>query len=91
MLTNLFISLGWSRDDAKWLWGRIVGASAALLMFAAMPASAFAALLPPAASTLIQHLVTAHPNWTGAVELAAITVLWLSGRYDSSTLPGKVK
>ena len=91
MLTNLFLSLNWTRDDAKWLIGRLVSAATILLMFSAMPASAFASALPPAAAGLLQQLVAVHPNLTGTVQLGAIVILYLAGKYDSSPLPGKPK
>lgn len=29
------------------------------------------------------------PRWSKAITVAAVAVLWLAGKYDSSSLPGK--
>ena len=79
MLTNLLLSLGWSRDDKHW---------------AVLQAVSFATLIAggtvdlsywfpyygiPAPSPVVEH-------WIMGV---AAFVSWLSGKYNTSPLPGK--
>lgn len=76
MLVNLLINLGFTRDDQKWFWGRVVGAAAAV-------ASGIFDLHYWA------EYVGLHPSVTAIhiVNVVAITILWVSGKQDRSHLP----
>ena len=76
MLTNLFIKLGWSRDDFKWLFLQIV-AVAALISSNVFDVPYWADYLGVPLSPTALH-------WIFGI---SALVLWLSGRYNSSPLP----
>lgn len=76
MLTNLFITLGWSRDDLKWLILQIV-AVAGLITSNAFDVPYWCAYLGIPLSPTALHWVFG----------TAAVVLWLAGKYDSSSLP----
>ena len=71
MLTNWLLALGFTRDSAVWLWGRLT--SGALII----------------ATGLVP--LDAYIGTTGQKTLTVVAaiVLWLSGKYDTSPLPGK--
>lgn len=77
-LTNLFTTLGWSRDDWKWTWGQIVGV-AGLILTGVFDVQHWIEYLGLSIST--QHL-----HW---VQAAAAFVMWLSGQMNSSGLYSK--
>lgn len=77
MLSNFFTNLGWSRDDAKWIWGQIVSAAAAIA------SGVFD--LPYWASYVGVHLSTTGVH---VITVLAVAVLWLSGKMATSNLFG---
>lgn len=78
MLTNLFISRGWSRDDLKWFWLQIV-AVAGLVSSNVFDVPYWMAYLGIPLSPKALHWIFA---------LVAL-VLWIAGKYDASSLPSK--
>jgi hypothetical protein len=78
MLTNLFITLGWTRDDWRWLWTQVL--SVALLITSGIID------VPYWAGQLGIPLSTVGLHW---VQVLCIAALWVSGKYDSSSLPGR--
>lgn len=76
MLTNLFIRLGWSRNDLKWPIAQIVSL-AGLISSNTIDLPYWAAYLSvPLSPTSIHRIL-----------VAAAVVLWLAGRYNASPLP----
>ena len=80
MLTNWLITLGLTRDSMVWLWSRLA-AVAALIASGALDIGGVSTYLG-------LHLPPTGQHWVTAV---CVIVLWLSGKMDSSPLPGKAK
>ena len=78
MLTNLFITLGWSRDDLKWFVLQLV-AVAGLITSNAFDVPYWCAYLGIPLSPTALHWIFA----------TAAVVLWLAGKYNSSPLPSE--
>lgn len=76
MLTNIFISLGWSRDDLKFALLQIV-AVAGLISSNALDVPYWMAYLGIPLSPTALHWIFG----------GAALVLWIAGKYDSSPLP----
>lgn len=74
-ITSTLLSLGLTRDSKLWVWGRVV--SGATLLISLLPAG-----------MLDDYL---SPSWKKWVTAVAVLVLWLSGKYDTSPLPGDNK
>lgn len=77
MLTNLFCKLGFTRDDAKWFWGKVLGA-AAIIASGWFDVGAWAQSVGIPLGPIGVHIV----------QSAAVFVLWISGSNDKSSLPG---
>ena len=75
-LASLFQSLGWSRDDAKWLWGQVCSV-ALLLLSGVFDISYWATYIGVTISDIAIHRIL----------IIAVVVLWVSGKMDSSHLP----
>lgn len=80
MLTNLLMSLGLTRDSGVWFWGRVV-AIAALVSSGAID-------LPWIGDYLGVHISETAIHWITAI---CVVVLWFSGKFDASPLPGAKK
>jgi hypothetical protein len=79
MLSKLFISFGWTRDDLKWVYLQVV-AVAALITSGAFDIPYWCGQLSiPCPPTMIR--------W---VQALAALVLWISAQNASSKLPGKI-
>lgn len=76
MLANLFIKLGWSRDDAKWLWAEIITV-AGLISSNVFDVPYWMAYLHIPLSPTALH-------WIFAI---CALVLYVAGKHDSSPLP----
>lgn len=76
MLTRLFIRVGWSRDDAKWVYAQ-VATVAALISSNMFDVPYWAGYLGIPLSPTALHWIFA---------LSAF-VLWMAGRYNTSPLP----
>lgn len=76
MLANLFIHLGFTRDDAIWVWGQFCGAAAAIAS-GVFDLHYWAGYLGLNISVTAQHWITA----------IAVFILWLSGKMNYSHLP----
>ncbi len=78
MLTNLLTHFGFTRDDAIWLWGRIVGA-AGILVSGVFNVNAWLTDMGLAFqfSTTQMKIITS---------VSAI-ILWISGKQAASHLP----
>lgn len=82
MITALFLRLGWTRDDTKWVWLRVLavaGMVATGVSSGALDLFGLSTWLGLAISP-----VTAHRLYA-----LCVGVLWLGGKYDTSTLPGQ--
>lgn len=77
-LANFFNSLGWTRDDAKWVWGQIVSI-AALIVSNVFDVHYWAGYIGINLSVTELHVIT----------VVATAVLWLSGKMNSSNLNSK--
>lgn len=77
MLTNFFITLGWTRDDWKWFWLQIVTV-AALITSNVFDIQYWATYLG----------VTLTPTILRWIQALSALVLWISARNQASTLPG---
>jgi hypothetical protein len=75
MLSSLFTSLGWSRDDAKWIWGQVVSAAAAIAS-GVFDLSYWASYIGIHLSVTQVHIIT----------VVAVFILWLSGKMATSNL-----
>jgi hypothetical protein len=75
-LATLFVSLGWSRDDAKWLWVQM-GSVAALIASGVFNVEYWATYLG----------ITLTPIELHWIQALAVLTLWVSGKMDSSHLP----
>ena len=73
-ITNVVQSLGFTRDSVGWFWGRLVSGATIVMGVVALGGPLFNDYLTPQ-----------HQKW---LIVAAVVVLWLAGRYDSSPLPG---
>lgn len=80
MLANLLISLGLTRDSQIWNWSRVI-AIAWLVVAPGTDLIGIAGWLG----------IPLSPVWAHRLVAAAIVVLWFSGNYDASKLPGKPK
>lgn len=78
VLTNVFIRLGWSRDDRKWLVAQIVSAATLITSNAINLAYWFAYLGIPISEVAIHRIL-----------VLATIILWLAGRYATSNLPSQ--
>lgn len=76
MLVRLFLSLGFTRDDEKWLWGRVVSA-AALVASGVFDLSYWATYVGVTLTVTEIHIVN----------VVAIGILWISGKQSTSHLP----
>lgn len=76
MLTNLFIKLGWSRDDWKWLFLQIASV-AALISSNVFDVPYWADYLGIPLSPTVLHWIFG----------SSALILWIAGRYNSSPLP----
>lgn len=76
-LSNLLISYGLTRDSALWFWSR-VAALAAIVASGAVDVTGLGNWLGIHMSETASHWVTA----------SSVIVLWFSGKYDKSPLPG---
>ena len=76
-LINAFVAFGWTRDDWKWLWLQI-GAVSALIASGVFNVEYWATYLGIALTVTALH-------W---IQALAVLVLWVSGKMDSSKLPG---
>ena len=76
--SNLLISWGISRDDKLWLWTKLL-AIATLITSGVVDVGYWAGY------------VGLHPSVTTVhwVQVIAIVLLYLSGQYSTSSLPGK--
>lgn len=79
-LSQVLQKFGFTRDDATWVWAQAVG-------FAALIAANLTNL-PAWAVYVGVHLSDLQVHRISAV---AAVILYLGGRYGSSTLPGLVK
>jgi len=77
-ITTLFLAMGLTRDSHLWLWSRLV-AVAALLSTGVVEISQVGAYIG----------VDISEVWANRIGVAAVVVLWLAGKYDTSALPGK--
>jgi hypothetical protein len=77
MLTNFLTNLGVTRDWAGWFWGRLTAGATILMALYALNGD----------NTFTGYISTPHLKW---LIIAAVIVLWLAGKYDSSELPGAV-
>lgn len=79
MLTNLFLSLGLTRDSALWFWGRLCSGATIVLSIISLGGD----------HTILDDYL--GPGWLGKKGLVvlAVIVMWLAGKFDSSTLPGR--
>ena len=75
-LAAMFIALGWSRDDWKWLWLQL-GAVAALVASGVFNVEYWATYLGLTLTPIALH-------W---IQALAVSILWVSGKMDSSHLP----
>ena len=75
-LSGLFVSLGWSRDDWKWLYLQ-VGSVAALIASGVFNVEYWATYLGLTLTPIELH-------W---IQALAVLILWVSGKMDSSKLP----
>lgn len=80
MLTSLFLSLGWTRDSAHWVWIQVLTA-AGLIASDALDLPYWLTYIGVSVSTTTLH----------RIDVVAILLLWLAGKYDSSSLPGAKK
>jgi len=78
MLTALFLRLGWTRDDQRWLWMRLI-AAASLIASGVIDVPYWAAELG----------VALTPVWLHRIQALAVALLWMSGQYSTSSLPGR--
>jgi amino acid transporter len=78
VLTNLLTSLGFSRDDGVWLWGRLVGAAAAVAS-GIFDLHYWFNYVGVTLSERGQHIIT----------VVAVAILWISGKQSASHLPSK--
>lgn len=81
MLTNVFTSMGLTRDDAVWGWAQIV-AFAGIILGAGYDGK----FVIDGLAYLGINVGVTFAHWVVA---GCAVVLWVSGRFDSSTLPGK--
>lgn len=79
MLANWLIAHGFSRDDQIWIWGRMVGAAAAIAS-GVFDLRYWATYLSIPLSVQVERVIT----------VAAVAVLYVAGRQASSRLPSKV-
>lgn len=77
-LTNILIRLGFTRDSAMWLWGRIIGASAAIAS-GVFDLTYWANYIGVPLSERGNHIIT----------VVAVGILWISGKQATSHLPPK--
>ena len=82
-LSVLFHTFGWTRDDAKWGWTQLV-AFAAIILSAGYDGAFVIELF----SYLGIHVGTTFAHWVVAI---SAVVLWISGKFDASSLPGAKK
>jgi hypothetical protein len=75
MITNLFLSLGLTRDSLVWFWSRLVSGAAIVLSIVVSGSHILDPYVPPSAMKVLAIL--------------AVLVLWLAGKFDSSPLPGQ--
>lgn len=75
-LTQLFIKLGWSRNDAKWAWLQIVSV-AGLISANILDLHKVAAYID----------VPLSDSWVHRISAAAAAVLFIAGNYHASPLP----
>lgn len=78
MLVNLLTNLGFTRDSAMWLWGRIISA-AALISSGVLDLKYWAGYVGLYPSDNLLHFVT----------VTAVVILWISGKMATSHLPAK--
>lgn len=76
MLTDLLANLGFTRDWRGWLWGRLLGASAAIVS-GVFDLSYWATYIGVPLSTA----------WAHRIIVLAVVILWISGKQDHSGLP----
>lgn len=76
MLSTQFAKWGWTRDDAKWFWSRLVAVALAIATGAADPTGLFA-----------QAGIALSPTWQHRIMLVCLIVVWIAGKQDSSRLP----
>lgn len=76
-ITSSVQALGLTRDSWIWLWGRFVSGATIITGLIALG----------------NHMLDAYltPGEVKYLTMAAVVVLWLAGRYDSSPLPGDKK
>lgn len=77
MLSNWLFWNGFTRDDEIWWWGQLCGVAAAIAS-GVFDLHYWANYVGLPFSEQAQHIVTA----------IAVFVLWLSGRMNTSPLPG---
>lgn len=80
MLASWLTHLGFTRDDAIWLWGRVVGA-AAVIGSGVFDLNYWANQLGFQVSPKVEHGIT----------VIAVIILWISGKQATSHLPGETK
>lgn len=78
MLVNLLTNLGFTRDDQIWIWGRLVGASAAIAS-GVFDLTYWANYIGVPLSERGNHIIT----------VIAVAILWISGKQATSHLPPK--
>lgn len=80
MLSMWLMSLGLTRDSGVWLWARIVAVAAIV--------AAGGVDIVNVGDWLGFHVTDV---WAHRVTAICVAVLWISGKYDSSPLPGGKK
>jgi hypothetical protein len=76
-ITTLFLKLGLTRDSRLWLWSRVL-AVATLVATGTVQISDLGDYVGLNISDI----------WANRIAVAAVAVLWLAGKYDTSALPG---
>mgnify|MGYP001601851370 FL=1 len=82
-LSVLFNRFGWTRDDARWGWTQLV-AFAAIILSAGYDGE----FIIKGLAYLGIHVGTTFAHWVVAISAG---VLWISGKFDASSLPGAKK
>ncbi len=77
MVTTLFKQWGFTRDDAKWVWGQWLGAAAAIAS-GLFDMNYWANYLGFQVSPKVEHIIT----------VIAVASMYLSGKMNASKLPG---
>ncbi len=70
-LTNKLIDWNFTRNSLLWFWSRLTTGASLILMSGEF--------IP------IEHYI--GPYWRKVLIVAAVIIMWLAGKYDSSPLP----